>query len=155
MESVLNFIFTFLLVYILYYFLSVRKAKRNSKKVPVEVEYLILLYKLDTKNFNYQKFVNTVALVGSLDIALVATIVFNIDGFLWELLFGFIFLVPVIGISYMLLGKYYKNLVEENVLEKKREQEEKERLKEEKKNKKKKNSQKDKKTKNKGERKNG
>lgn len=142
MESIGYFVFTFILVYVLYYFLSVRKAKRNSKKVPVEAEYLILLYKLDTKNFNYKKFVNTVAIVGSFDIALVATIVFHIDGFLWELLFGFILLIPVIGVSFMLLGKYYKNLVEENVLEKERELEEKERLKKEKKNKKKSTSKK-------------
>lgn len=60
---------------------------------------------------------NTVALVASFDISLVATIVFHIDGFIWQLLFGFIFLVPVILLSFMLVGRYYQNKKEDFDLE--------------------------------------
>lgn len=95
----------------------VKKARRNSKKVPVEVQYLLVQYNLDTKNFRYKQFMNTVALVASFDISLVATIVFHIDGFIWQLLFGFIFLVPVILLSFMLVGKYYQNKKEDFDLE--------------------------------------
>lgn len=95
----------------------VKKARRNSKKVPVEVQYLLVQYNLDTKNFRYKQFMNTVALVASFDISLVATIVFHIEGFIWQLLFGFIFLVPVILLSFMLVGKYYQNKKEDFDLE--------------------------------------
>ena len=117
MEDIIYFIGIFIVLYILFYLFMVKKAIRNSKKVPVEVQYLLVLYNLDTKNFRYKQFMNTVALVASFDISLVATIVFHIEGFIWQLLFGFIFLVPVILLSFMLVGKYYQNKKEDFDLE--------------------------------------
>jgi hypothetical protein len=117
MEDIIYFIGIFIVLYILFYLFMVKKARRNSKKVPVEVQYLLVLYNLDTKNFRYKQFMNTVALVASFDISLVATIVFHIEGFIWQLLFGFIFLVPVILLSFMLVGKYYQNKKEDFDLE--------------------------------------
>ena len=117
MEVIIYFIGIFIVLYILFYLFMVKKARRNSKKVPVEVQYLLVQYNLDTKNFRYKQFMNTVALVASFDISLVATIVFHIEGFIWQLLFGFIFLVPVILLSFMLVGKYYQNKKEDFDLE--------------------------------------
>ena len=117
MEVIIYFIGIFIVLYILFYLFMVKKARRNSKKVPVEVQYLLVQYNLDTKNFRYKQFMNTVALVASFDISLVATIVFHIDGFIWQLLFGFIFLVPVILLSFMLVGRYYQNKKEDFDLE--------------------------------------
>ena len=117
MEDIICFIGIFIVLYILFYLFMVKKARRNSKKVPVEVQYLLVQYNLDTKNFRYKQFMNTVALVASFDISLVATIVFHIEGFIWQLLFGFIFLVPVILLSFMLVGKYYQNKKEDFDLE--------------------------------------
>lgn len=117
MEDIIYFIGIFIVLYILFYLFMVKKARRNSKKVPVEVQYLLVQYNLDTKNFRYKQFMNTVALVASFDISLVATIVFHIEGFIWQLLFGFIFLVPVILLSFMLVGKYYQNKKEDFNLE--------------------------------------
>lgn len=115
MGEIIYFIITFLIVYMIYYFASIRKAKKNKKKIPVEVQYLMLCYKIDTKKIPYRNFLNTVAIVGSLDVAIVATLVSLIDGVIWQLLFGFVFIVPVIIISFMLVGKYYKNYQENNV----------------------------------------
>lgn len=117
MEDIIYFIGIFIVLYILFYLFMVKKARRNSKKVPIEVQYLLVQYNLDTKNFRYKQFMNTVALVASFDISLVATIVFHIEGFIWQLLFGFIFLVPVILLSFMLVGKYYQNKKEDFDLE--------------------------------------
>lgn len=109
MEFVINFIFVFILVYLFYYFFSVRKARKNSKKIPVEVQYLLLKYKIDLKKIRYKKFVNSVALVGSLDIALVGAIIFYIDNLLLQLLVGAVVIVPLILISFRFLGRYYQN----------------------------------------------
>ena len=139
MEDIIYFIGIFIVLYILFYLFMVRKARRNSKKVPVEVQDLLICYNLDTKNFRYRQFMNTVALVASFDISLVATIVFHIDGFIWQLLFGFIFLVPVILLSFMVVGKYYQSKREDFDLEKEESlAEEQEKKQEERKNKKKK-----------------
>ena len=85
----------------------IRKTKRDYK-IPSEAQYLIALYKLDTKLFSYQRFVRIVGMVTSFDIALVATMVANIDGSIWQILFGFVIVVPVMVISFMLLGKFYQ-----------------------------------------------
>ncbi len=102
------FLFSFILIYIIYYVLFIRKTRRKVK-VPAEVQYLISLYKLDINCFSYYKFVRIVGLVTSFDIALIATLVANVEGVVWQILFGFVAVVPVIILSFMLLGKYYQN----------------------------------------------
>lgn len=108
MENIIYFGLTFLLIYTIYYFASIRKAKKDVKKIPVEVQYLILKYKINLNKINYREFLNAIAIIGSFDIALVATIVGFIDGILWQLLFGFLAVIPVIIISFSIVGKYYK-----------------------------------------------
>lgn len=108
MEYISWFLFSFILVYILYYFFFIRKARRKGK-VPAEAEYLIFVYKLDVNKFSYRKFMQIIGFVTSLDIAIVATIVANVKGIIWQILFGFVAVVPVCVLSFMLLGKYYQN----------------------------------------------
>ena len=108
MEYISWFIFSFILIYIIYYVLFIRKSKRGEK-VPSEAQYLISVYKLDVNKFSYRRFIKVVGLVTSFDIAIVATIVAKVDGIIWQILFGFVAVVPVVVLSFMLLGKYYKN----------------------------------------------
>lgn len=105
---IINFIINFVLIYVLYYFLFIRKSRRNEK-VPAEAQFLISSYKLNTKLFSYQKFIRIVGLITSFDISIVTTIISIVDGIVWQILFGFIAVIPVCVISFMLLGKYYKN----------------------------------------------
>ena len=107
MEYIYSFIFSFILIYILYYFLFIWKAKRG-KKMPSEAQYLISLYSLDINKFSYRKFLKIIGLVTSLDIAIVVTIVSIVDGIIWQILFGFVAVVPVIVLSFMIVGKYYQ-----------------------------------------------
>ena len=107
MEYIGWFIFSFILVYIIYYIFSIRKARRGVK-VPSEVQCLITLYKLDVNKFSYWNFTRVVGLVTSLDIALVATVVTKVNGIVWQILFGFVAVVPVVVLSFILLGKYYQ-----------------------------------------------
>ena len=108
MEYIVWFIFGFILIFIIYYLVFIRKAKRKEK-LPAEVQYLISLYKLDIKKFSYRKFLIAVGIVTSIDISLVASIVAVVKDITWQILFGFVAVVPVIVVSFMLLGKYYQN----------------------------------------------
>lgn len=108
MEELIYFGITFLLIYVIYYFTSIRKAKKDQKKIPIEVQYLILRYKIDTNKISYLNFLNVIAIVASVDIALGALLTSFIDGIIWQLLFGIIFIIPVVVISFMLVGKYYQ-----------------------------------------------
>ncbi len=113
MEYIGWFLFSFLLIYMIYYLLFIRKARRGVK-VPSEVQYLISLYKLDINTFSYYKFIRVVGIVTSLDIALIATIVAKVDGIIWQILFGFVAVVPVIVLTFFLLGRYYQNKQNQN-----------------------------------------
>lgn len=102
------FLFSFVFIYIIYYFIFIRRTRRGIK-VPQEAQYLISLYKLDVNLFSYYKFVRIVGIITSLDIALIATIVAKVDGIVWQILFGFVAVVPVVVFTFMLLGRYYQN----------------------------------------------
>lgn len=110
MEFLVNFILIFVVVYSCYYVMSVRKARKNGKHVPVEVQYLLIKYQISLKKIRYKRFVNSVALIGSFDIALVGSFILYIKGMVFQLLFGFILLVPIILISFRFLGNYYQKI---------------------------------------------
>lgn len=108
MEELIYFGITFLIIYTIYYFASIRKAKKNKDRLPVEVQYLILRYNIDVNKISYRSFLNTIAIVGGIDVALVVTIISQFDEFIWQVLFGFVFIIPIIVISFMFVGKYYQ-----------------------------------------------
>lgn len=107
MNYIYWFVGSFNLIFIIYYFIFIKGSRRN-KKIPSEAQYLIYQYKLDISKFSYYRFIRVVGIVTSFDIALVATIVAKVDGTIWQILFGFVAVVPVIIITFMLLGKYYQ-----------------------------------------------
>lgn len=107
MEYIGWFLFSFILIYIIYYFIFIKKARRGDKML-AEAQYLIALYKLDVNKFSYYRFVRIVGLVTSFDIAIVATIVAKVDGIIWQILFGFVAVIPVILLTFMLVGKFYQ-----------------------------------------------
>lgn len=116
-EFLVNFIVIFILIYVFYYFCSVRKARKNGKKVPVEVQYLLIKYQINLKKIKYKKFVNSVALLGSFDIALVGSIVMYFNNIFFQLLIGFALFIPIILISFKLVGKYYQKKLSSEELE--------------------------------------
>ncbi|MCI8588029.1 MAG: hypothetical protein HFG40_00060 [Bacilli bacterium] len=108
MEFFVNFIIIFIVVYLAFYFVTVRKARRNSKKIPVEVQYLLIRYQIDLKKIRYRNFVHSIAIVGSIDIAFVGAVVLFVNNTFLQLLIGFVLLVPIILGSFLVLGKYYQ-----------------------------------------------
>ena len=107
MEYVIWFLVGIIFIYIIYYIFFIRNARRDTKG-SVEVEYLIKLYSLDINKFSYYKFVRVIGVVSSIDISLVSIIVAFVKGLVWQLLFSILIVLPVIIISFMLLGNYYK-----------------------------------------------
>ncbi len=117
MEYVVWFLISFILIDIIYSFFFIRKSKRE-KKIPAEAQYLIYRYQLDIKKFSYQKFLKIVGLVTSFDIALVATCIGVIDSIIWQILVGFVIIIPIAIVSFLLLGKYYqKKQLKDNLKE--------------------------------------
>ena len=107
MEYIIWFIISFLLIYLIYDFVFIRKSNRG-KKIPAEAQYLIYRYHLDINKFSYQKFLKIIGCVTSFDISLVATCIGVIDGVIWQILFGFVIIIPIMILSFTILGKYYQ-----------------------------------------------
>ena len=129
MEVLILFIATFIITYLLSYFTMIRKALKKPKekkerkfikskkrkikknetgKVPVEVDYLVSIYKIDIKKINYKRFLHLISLVASSDMALSVVIINPIKNIYLQILVGFFVLLPLIYFSYRLLGTYYK-----------------------------------------------
>ena len=120
MTEVIVFLLTFVVVFLIYELILVRKYKKGkSDKRPVEVTYLLNRYNLNLKKVNYKKLLNIVSLVSSFDIAVVVTVMGLTDNFLFlTLLTGIFFLIGIfiniiltiilILSSYSIVGKIYK-----------------------------------------------
>lgn len=117
------FLFTFVTSYLIYYIVTIRQEKKKEKiksgkkkkkknvddgKIPVEVSYMILKYHIDLKKVSYLRFLHVLALVGSFDISLIVVIVSQITSVVLQLIVGFFLAIPIILISYRIVGTYYK-----------------------------------------------
>ena len=109
MEQIILFIMTYIVVFFIYQVFIVSKAKRrNSKKRPMEVNYLIKKYNIDINKLDYKNLLMTISLVSSLDISIIVTVALLFDNYLLQVIFIFSLVIPVIMISYSFIGKYYK-----------------------------------------------
>lgn len=113
MEKVIHelilFVVSFIVVFLLYRIIVVRRAKRKKNpKEPFEVTYLVERYKLDLNKINYKRLLNVVSLVSSFDIALIVAIIVLFKNFYLELIVGFIGTLIIILVSYHLVYLVYK-----------------------------------------------
>ena len=104
----IEFLITFIVIYLFYYFFIIRKCKKNKKIVPVEVNLILLIYKIDIKKINLYQMIKIVSLATTLVISIIITIIskfFNSTIIL--LLFGSLISVLVAIILYQIIGRYY------------------------------------------------
>ena len=114
MKEVLNILLeyaiAYVLVFILYFFIFVRKKTRyNKNKVPVEFYYIVSLYGLDQKKINYKKFIYATAFINTFIIVTTYIIITRLlDKLILQILLGVVLIVLLIIICYGLLGRYYQ-----------------------------------------------
>lgn len=122
-------IITVAVTYLIYYIFIIRKydaqgnrivkknkkCKKNKKehdvaKYPAEVELFIYRYKIDIKKINFRGMLKLLGFVCSLDIAFIVTVIsfINTDNVYILLGVGALLVIPVILISFSLLGRYFK-----------------------------------------------
>ena len=119
---------TIVIIYLLYYIWIVinfdkrgeqRKPKKEKKstgnnksnkkkKIPAEMEFFVVKYKVDLDKVNYRYFLQLMALVISFDLGIVITIVSYLDGLWLQLLVGLVLVLIFVLVSYKLLGNYFK-----------------------------------------------
>ena len=87
-----------------------KKKEIDQAKYPAEVEVFIYKYKIDLKKVNFRGMLKILGFVCSIDIALIVTILslIKIKNELALLGIGALLVIPVILISFSLLGRYFK-----------------------------------------------
>ena len=85
-----------------------KKKQKSVKKDPVEVRYLTTRYHLDLDKISYPQLLQIVALVSSFDIALIVTLIMLVDNYLFQLLLAIVLSIPIILVSYHIVGKFYQ-----------------------------------------------
>lgn len=109
MNEIVLFLMTYLFVFFIYQIFIIGKAKRkNSKKRPMEVNYLINKYHIDIKRIDYKKLLLIISLVSSLDISILVTIILIFDSYFIKTIVALLLVIPIIVISYHFIGRYYK-----------------------------------------------
>lgn len=109
-ERIIEFVCVFVFCYLVYLFGIMLRKKRNKfnpKKLKVEETYLISKYNIDMKKVNYKRHLNLIAISNSLIFAITLEVVTITDRLLWQLLFSIAVLVPLIVLTYSIIGKYY------------------------------------------------
>ena len=107
MKNILVSIFGFLLIQLYYRMFVIRKNKKyDPNKASSEVKLIVGRYNIDMNKVNYPNFLKTIALINSLDIALVLFWVTFIEKLNLECLLAFVLVIPTILISYSLFGNY-------------------------------------------------
>ena len=109
-EILLEYFIVYLLVFILYYFVFVRKkTKYDKNKVPVEFYYLVRIYGLNQKEINYKRFVYVTAFINTFIIVTTYILITRLlDKLVWQVLVGIVIIVLLIIICYGILGRYYQ-----------------------------------------------
>lgn len=107
MTQVIIFIVSFLLVYLIYYFLVLRKEDKLEKfKKSTEITYLKKVYHIKVKKFDVKWLAKKVIIMNSFIISITALLATALDNMILMILLGFVVLFPAILLGYHILGKY-------------------------------------------------
>ena len=109
MNYVYTFITCFVIIYIVYFLMVVNRKKGIEKfKEGTQAEFFKKVYKLDFRKTNAKKFANALALTNALIMATTITIIELFESMILKLIVGFIIIIPLMLISYKILGETFK-----------------------------------------------
>ena len=108
-KVLIEFLLTFIILYIIYYFFIIKKCKKKKDYVPVEVNLILVLYKIDYKKIDIYKMVIITSLVSTIIMALIITLISNFfDSTIIVLIFGTLVSVVIAFICYNIIGSHFK-----------------------------------------------
>ena len=109
LQILIEIVIVFTLVFLLNYFLFVRKNKKLKKdEMPLELIYLSGIYGIDPKKINFRRFQYTYSLINSFIITTTyMLVIYLVKHMIFKVIIGIVILVLLIIICYGLLGRYY------------------------------------------------
>jgi len=108
-KILIEFIVTFVVVYLFYYFFVIKKCKNNKKIAPAEVNVILSLYKIDVNKIDLYQMIKVVSLVTVTVLSIIITIIGKFfNSTIIMLIFGTLISVIVAFICYRIIGKHYE-----------------------------------------------
>ena len=94
-----------LIGFIVFNIIDVKRSKSKQKNKTMEVSYLIMRFRLDPRKINHKKLALVTSITNSFIIAFVCTIISVIPvKLIWQMLIGFVLLFALIMLFYELIG---------------------------------------------------
>ena len=108
-QIIIETVIVFTLVFLLNYFLFVRKNKKLKKdEMPLELIYLSGIYGINSKKINFRRFQYTYSLINAFIITTTyMLVIYLVKHMILKVIIGIVILVLLIIICYGLLGRYY------------------------------------------------
>ena len=108
-KIIIEIVIVFTLVFLLNYFLFVRKNKKIKKdEMPLELIYLSSIYGINPKKIHFRKFQYTYSLINAFIITTTYMLVtYLINIMIIKVIVAIVILILLIIICYGLLGRYY------------------------------------------------
>lgn len=115
MLDLILYIITFIFVYLVY-IIFVIKRKKGIERLPnsTEIRFLTQKFNLDKNKINIKEMGYVIGLANAFIITTTITIVLTLDNFVLMLIVGFLILIPLIFIIYIIIGKYYQKKLNKN-----------------------------------------
>jgi hypothetical protein len=109
LQIIIEISIVFTLVFLLNYFLFVRKNKKLKKdEMPLELIYLSGIYGIDPKKINFRRFQYAYSLINAFIITTTyMLVIYLIRTMIMKVIIGIVILILLIIICYGLLGRYY------------------------------------------------
>lgn len=103
-------IITFIIIFLYYYFFYIKKNNKNTlKDIPIEIGIIQHHSKLNLSKINYNKLLLLVSIITSFNIAFVINLVYLFEKNIYlVILFSTLILMPLMYISYSIIGSYFK-----------------------------------------------
>lgn len=109
LQVIIEILVVFTLVFLLNYFLFVRKNKKLKKdEMPLELIYLSGIYGIDPKKINFRRFQYAYSIINAFIITTTyMLVIYLIRTMIMKVIIGIVILILLIIICYGLLGRYY------------------------------------------------
>ena len=106
-----SFIIFFILLYIAYYLMFVRKKlEYDNKKVSPDLRIFIGYYGIDIEKIGYQKVLRIMNFINALMLSIMMMIVFNIHNTIYKILILLVLMIPIMWVTYYITAIYLRHL---------------------------------------------
>lgn len=104
--NLLFFLGLFLVAFLVFLIMNLRRLKKKKQRKMKEVNYLISRFKLDKKKINYKALAVIISIANGFIISFVCTVICILPcKLIWQMLIGFVMLFVLIFLFYELIGR--------------------------------------------------